>query len=75
MNTEKPQDEETQDLIETARTGARLFYRAIRAANDQDDVEFFIEVYEQWGPLVNTALQACGRAPRDSRTGRARVSR
>jgi hypothetical protein len=62
-------------LMNAAKTGQQLLCSAIALADDQDNAEFFIEAYENWGPLVDAVLEMCDREYRDSRTGRARASR
>jgi hypothetical protein len=64
----------TEDLIEAAEIGSGLFHQAICTADDENDVEFFIEAYEHWGPVVDEVLLACDRGHRDTLTGRARAA-
>ena len=60
----------THDLIEVAQIGKLLFYEAICTADDEDDAEFFVDAYENWGPVVDAALEECSRRDRNVHTGK-----
>ncbi|MCV7303044.1 hypothetical protein H7J93_25805 [Mycobacterium barrassiae] len=59
-----------EKLLEVAEVGKELLYAAIATADDDDNEQFFVEAYLDWGPLVDTVLEECGREYRDSFTGR-----
>ena len=65
----------TEELMKVAEIGKLLFYEAICTADEEDNAEFFAEVYGCWGPVVDAVLQECGRDYRNSETGQARGSR
>ena len=59
-----------EQLVVVAEVGADLFYAAICTADDEDTAEFFIEAYERWGELVDTALEMMGLDYRSTHDGR-----
>lgn len=59
----------TEKLFVAAEVGKELLHEAICTADEDDNVEFFVQAYEAWGPLVDTVLEECDRGYRDSRTG------
>jgi hypothetical protein len=61
-----------KDLMKVAEIGKLLFDEAICTADDQDNVEFFDEVYGHCEWAVAAVLQECGREDRDPLTGRRR---
>jgi hypothetical protein len=52
----------TRDLMKVAEIGQLLFYAAICTADEKDNAEFFVEAYENWGPVVDAVLGECGFA-------------
>ena len=60
-------------LFLVAEGGKELLYEAIVRADGDDNEEFFVQAYENWGPLVDAVLDECGLEYRDSLTGRARA--
>jgi hypothetical protein len=66
---------DTRDLMRLAEIGKYMLYEAVCTADDQDNLEFFVEAYSFYGPLIDTVLQECGRENRDALTGRARATR
>ena len=65
----------TEDLMKASEFGRGLLAEAICTADDQDNLEFFVEAYSVYGPLIDTVLQECDRERRNSRTGQARAAR
>ncbi len=65
----------SEQLLTVAEVGKDLLYQAVCIADEGDNAEFFVHAYEQWGPLVDTVLQECGRGLRDTATGRTLRSR
>jgi hypothetical protein len=59
-----------EKLMMVAEAGADLFYDAICTADDEDNAEFFVEVYGRWGPVVDAVLEECDRDHRNTWTGR-----
>jgi hypothetical protein len=60
----------TEDLLKVAEMGKLLFYKAIGLAADQDNAEFFLEVYGLCGPVVDACLEEMDLDYRDTMTGR-----
>ena len=58
-----------EKLFVAAEVGADLFYAALCAADDTDNTEFFVQAYDRWGALVDTALQECDLPHRNVMTG------
>jgi hypothetical protein len=59
-----------EKLFVVAEVGKDLLYDVICTADEEDNAEFFIHAYENWGPLVDTVLQECDCGFRDADTGR-----
>ena len=49
--------------------GADLFYTALCTPDNDDNKEFFVQAYDRWGALVDTALQECDLPHRNVMTG------
>ncbi len=60
----------TEDLLKVAEMGKLLFDKAIWLAADQDNAEFFLEVYGLYGPVVDACLEEMDLDYRDTMTGR-----
>lgn len=56
-------------LFVVAEVGADLFYTALCTPDNDDNKEFFVQAYDRWGALVDTALQECDLPHRNVMTG------
>ena len=62
----------TEDLLKVLEWGKKLVLEAICTADDQNNAEFFVTAYEEWGAVIDAVLEDCDRPDRDVRTGELR---
>jgi len=62
----------TEDLLKVLEWGKKLVLEAICTADDQNNAEFFVTAYEEWGAVIDEVLADCGRPHRNVTSGEAR---
>jgi hypothetical protein len=64
----------SDDLMRVAEIGKLLLYEAICVADEENDADFFVRAYGNWGPVADAVLEECVRDYRDTETGQVRPS-